>query len=66
MTTVHFIMITTEDGEEIRNDCSSKFKYSHEAEEIMQSMECGVFDDDYVHYVPTKIVYELEEGDIFL
>jgi len=62
MTTVHFIMITVLDGEEIRTEGSNSFKDPHEAEDIMHSMECGVFDDDYVHYVPQKIVYELEEG----
>lgn len=61
MTTVHFIMITTVDGEEIRNNCSNSFNDPHEAEDVMHSMECGVFDDDYVHYIPQKIVYELDE-----
>jgi hypothetical protein len=62
MTTVHFIMITALDGEEISTNGISTFNDPFEAEDIMHSMECGVFDDDYVHYIPQKIVYELEEG----
>lgn len=60
MTTIHFIMITILDGEEFRHSNSNTFRDPAEAEDILHSMECGVFDDDYVRYIAQKIVYELD------
>lgn len=59
-TTLHFTMILSVDGEIICTRGISTFKDPAEAEDIMHSMQSGVFDDDYVRYHADKIVYELE------
>jgi hypothetical protein len=55
-------MHLTVDHEVVITNGISKFEDSAEAEDIMHSMECGVFDDGYVKYHADKIVYELEEA----
>ena len=60
MTTLHFTMYLTVDHEVVITKGISNFRDSVEAEDIMHSMECGVFDDDYVQYKVDKIVYELD------
>jgi hypothetical protein len=62
MTTLHFTMYLTVDQEVFITKGISNFRNSAEAEDIMHSMECGVFNDDYVKYHADKIVYELEEA----
>ena len=62
MTILHFTMHLTVDHEVVITNGISKFEDSAEAEDIMHSMECGVFDDGYVKYHADKIVYELEEA----
>jgi len=59
--TLYYVAILVADGEVTTTQHESKFLDRVEAEDVMGSMECGVFDDDYIKYVPTKIVYELEE-----
>lgn len=63
MTTLYFIMTTHLDGEVITTKMSNSFKDPVIAEDIMHSMQKGVFDDDYVKYGVDRIVYELEEGE---
>lgn len=63
MFTLHFIMISTVDGEEIQTNHISVYPDPYMAEDVMHSMQSGVYDDDYVRYVPNKIVYELEGAD---
>ena len=60
MVTLQFTMTLSVDGEIITTKGISTFRDPVEAEDIMHSIECGVFDDDYVRYHADKIVYELE------
>lgn len=49
------------DGGEIPQPGISEFLDPVEAQDIMHSMECGVFDQDNVRYVAEKIVYDLDQ-----
>lgn len=51
------------DGEEQTAPFVSTFLDRVEAEDVMHSMECGVFDDDYTRYHPTRIEYVLDEEE---
>jgi hypothetical protein len=62
MTTLHFTMTLSLDREVFTTPGISKFKDPAEAQDIVHSMEQGVFNDDYVKYKFDKIVYELEEA----
>ena len=64
MTILYFIVATHLDGEVTSTRHFNEFKDPVEAEDIMHSMQKGVFDDDYVFYIPDRIVYELEEGEV--
>ncbi len=60
---VYYICTVKTDGEEQSTKHISTFLDQVEAEDIFGSMQCGVFDDDYVTYYPTKIEYVLNEEE---
>lgn len=51
------------DGEEQTTQFVSTFLDQVEAEDVFGSMQCGVFDDDYTRYYPTRIEYVLDEEE---
>lgn len=64
MVTLHFkVYYKMPDGGEIPQPARSEFLDPVEAQDIMHSMECGVFDDLYTRYVVDRIVYELDSKE---
>lgn len=61
MVTLYYKMISHLDGESITESRKDDFEYPVVAEDIMHSMQRGVFNDDYTKFIVEKIVYELEE-----
>jgi hypothetical protein len=64
MTTLHFTITILVDQEVITTHHVNEFKDPAEAEDIKHSMECGVFNDDYVKYHTNKIVYDIEDNEL--
>lgn len=64
MTTLHFTMTTLVDQEVVTTQHISQFKDTVEAEDIMHSMNSGVFNDDFVQYHTHKIVYDIEDNEL--
>lgn len=60
MTTLYYHVISKLDGEHTVEAKHDKFEHAYIAEDVMNSMEHGVFDDDFVEYVVDRIVYDLE------
>lgn len=63
MTELHFYLRLNVDNETFITRHVSTFDDVTHAEEVMHSIERGVFDDDFVTYHVEKIVYELSEAD---
>lgn len=61
MKTIIYFVVVTEDGE--RQSMQLTYSDRIEAEDIMGSMERGVFDDDYIKYEPVRIEYVLDQEE---
>ena len=60
---VYYLCTMSVDGEEQTTQFVSTFLDQVEAEDVFGSMQCGVFDDDYTRYYPTRIEYVLDEEE---
>jgi len=60
MVTLHYDVTITKDGKTFTQSSSSEYEHAFIAEDIMHSMECGVFNENGMVYAVKKIVYELE------
>jgi hypothetical protein len=61
MKTIIYFVVVTEDGE--RESMQLTYSDRVEAEDVIGSMECGVFDSDTVKYEPVRIEYVLDEEE---